>query len=306
VLSSGGSIVGPSQGELFDVAREAELLVNVSGNLRLASLRDRPRRRVYVDVDPAYTQLWHAAGLDAGLGGHDAYLTVGTAVGTDRCPLPTAGLRWLPVLPPVLLDAWPAAPAPPAPPRYTTVTSWRGSYGRVAHAGRLLGQKAHELRRLADLPVRVPEVALELALSIDASDEADAGALRKHGWAVVEAATVAGDPFAFRDYVSGSWGEFSVAQGAYVSTRSGWFSDRSAHYLASGRPVVLQDTGYPAVLPTGEGLLSYVTPADAAAALRCAHADPTAHREAARAIAREHLDAERVIARALERLGVRA
>jgi hypothetical protein len=180
----------------------------------------------------------------------------------------------------VLLDHWSVAPAPDGG-AFTTVASWRGPFGPVRHHGGWLGGKARELRALVGLPALV-DVPLEVALQIDAADAADRRALEHHGWRVVPATTVAGDPCSFRRYVQASAGELSVAQGLYVHARTGWFGDRTTRYLATGRPAVVQDTGFSADLPVGEGLLAFTDLAGAAAALEQVAADPEHHRRAAR------------------------
>ncbi|HEU4704000.1 MAG TPA: hypothetical protein VFS37_16075 [Conexibacter sp.] len=295
LLRSDGAVVrGPTFEALRDVLARTDLLLNLSGNLALEQLLRLPRRRAYVDLDPGYTQLWHAAGtLGAALDRHEALLTVGLAIGRNGCSLPLDDRRWRPVPPPVPLDEWPQA-AQPAEPRFTTVASWRGGYGRVEHEGRLLGQKAHEFRRFATAPC-AGDATFEAALDIHPADHADAQRLADGGWRLVDPRAVAGDPDAFRRYVQGSLAEFSPAQGVYVETHCGWLGDRTTRYLASGRPAIVQATGLPPELACGEGLLTFATPAEASAAAAAVLADPGRHARAARALAQEHFDAERVV-----------
>src|SRR5205823_2133013 len=157
--------------------------------------------------------------------------------------------------------------------------------------GRVLGPKAEEFRKFIGLPGLAGE-EVEIALSID-PDDPDLGLLREHGWRV-ESPEVASTPARYRDYVAGSAGEFSCVKGGYAGTRCGWFSDRSACYLAAGRPVVLQATGFADLLPTGRGLFSVGTVEEAAEAIRAIRSDYARHSAAARAIAREHFDSGRV------------
>src|SRR5215218_5167494 len=209
----------PQRTPLAEIASEAELLGG-------------PRERLYVDLDPGLTQSWHAdPAVDFELSGHDHYATVGLRVGQPGCRIPTSGIDWIPMLPPVLLDFFPELPAPPAPMRFTTVATWRSPSGSVTIDGETMSLKHHQFRRLIELPRRLPDAVFEIALSIHPGDAADLDALRQHGWRIVEPETVAASPFAFREYVAGSTAEFSVAQGAYVDSRSGWFSDRTAAYL---------------------------------------------------------------------------
>jgi hypothetical protein len=269
----------------------------VSGNLRSAPVRERFRRAAYVDLDPGYTQIWAAQGLDPGLAGHDAYFTVGLRVGASDCAIPTNGIRWRPLPPPVVLAEWSQTGSLESE-RFTTVASWRGGYGPVTFGGRTFGVKAHEFRKLASLPDHAPG-DYELALDLHPADERDRSLLEEHGWRLVDPGAVAGTPAAFRRYVAGSCAEFSVAQGIYVETACGWFSDRSAKYLACGKPVLVQDTGVGRALPVGEGLVTFRTLDEAVAGAERILADPTAHRRAARSLAEEHLDAERVLGRFL-------
>ena len=304
----GESLAGLGRSEIEAVAGEAEVLFNHSGHLGAGSLRDAPRHRVYVDLDPAYTQVWSDdPSLAFSLTGHDSHVTVGLNVGCSDCPLPSGGVEWIPTLPPVVLERWPAAPPPPGEPlRFTTVGAWRGPYGQLPVAGGLAGGKHHEFRRLLPLPRRVDGAAFELALEIHPGDEGDREALRGSGWQLVPPGDVAATPADFAAYLRGSGAELSAAQGAYVASRCGWFSDRTAAYLASGRPALVQDTGFDTVLPVGEGLLSFSSLAEAEEGARRIVADPAGHAAAAAELARAHLDSDLVLGRLLETVGVAA
>lgn len=302
ICPDGPQMHGMDAEALLAHADEAALLVNIGGHLRWAPLLERLRgRRAFVDLDPGFTQIWHAEGRDVGVDGHDVHFTVGTNVGRRGCPLPTGGLRWHPIRQPVGLHRWPWAAGEP-PPRFTTVASWRGAYGPAAWAGRTYGVKAHQFRRFADLPQEL-DARFEVALEIHPGDAADERRLRDGGWAVVDPATVASTD-GFQAYVQGSTAEFSPAQGIYVDAASGWFSDRTVRYLASGRPALVQDTGLDDGLPVGEGLLTFRTRPEAAAGARAIAADYDRHRVAARRIAEEHFAAPRAVAPLLETTGV--
>lgn len=303
VFDGGRDVEGATFSEVGDLASSAELLINISGHLTLTPLLRGIRHKVYVDLDPGYTQSWHAQGI-AGprLVGHDTYFTVGTNVGRSDCLVPPGDIRWFPTLPPTLLGAWPVVDSP-AEPRFTTVASWRGPYGPVKEGERTYGLKVHEFRRFADLPGHVP-ATMEIALDIHPDDQRDRETMLRGGWHLADPAEVVPDPLTFRRYVQGSSAEFSVAQGIYVETRSGWFSDRTARYLASGRPAVVQDTGVGRTLPVGEGLLTFRDPAEAEARIRDVVDDPERHAKAARALAEEHLDSDVVLGRMLEIAGV--
>jgi hypothetical protein len=280
----GEAVSGISREELLDRAAGAELLVNISGHLRDPQLLACARVRAFVDLDPGYTQVWYERGHDIGVEGHDLHYTVGANVGTAQCALPTGGLRWRAIRQPVVLERWPVADEGFS--RFTTVASWRGAYGPLEWRGRTLGVKAHEFRPLARVP-RAAGLPFEAVLDIHEADAADAARLEDGGW-TLRPASVTGDPGAFARYVRGSGAEFSAAQGVYVHTRSGWCSDRTVRYLASGRPSLVQDTGQGDTLPVGDGLLTFTTPDDAVAKARDLVADHERHRAAARRLAEEH------------------
>ena len=226
------------------------------------------------------------------LRGHDVHVTVGLNLGAPDCPLPTCGIEWQTTLPPIVLGEW--TPTVPAGPAYTTVGDWRG-YSPVEWRGVWYGQKAEEFMRIIGLPRRVP-VPLELCLAIH-PDEPDYAQLGANGWRLVAPRQHCATPDTYRDYIRRSRGEFTVVKHGYAAGRTGWFSDRSACYLAAGRPVIVQDTGLAAHLPTGMGLLTFTDLDSAADALRRVEQDYEQHASAARAFAREHLDARRVLGR---------
>lgn len=291
---------GIGHDELTRRCAAADLLLDVSGLMAREEMTAGIPRRAYVDLDPAFNQLWHAVeGIDVGLGGHTHHVTVGLSIGEADCPVPTCGVEWITTLQPVVLADWPAADGI-AHDALTTIANWRG-YGSILHDGVHYGQKVHSLRALMGLPARSAEDLL-LALAIHPGETDDLAALDRHGWRLVDPQAVAATPDAYRAFVAGSKGELGVAKSGYVNARCGWFSDRSACYLASGRPVVAQDTGFSRHLPVGEGLLAFATEDEAVAAIASLHADYARHARAARAIAEEHFDSARVLGRLLERL----
>jgi hypothetical protein len=296
----GTSIAGLAREELLDRASGAALLVNISGHLRDPELLALARTRAFVDLDPGYTQVWLDDGHDVGVQGHELHFTVGANVGTDRCPLPCGGLTWRAIRQPVVLDRWPVNPAGFS--RFTTVGSWRGAFGPVDWDGHVYGVKAHEFRRLAELPRR-SGLPFEAVLDIHAADAADAALLRDGGWELRTPQVTAGTGD-FAAYVHGSGAECSAAQGIYVHTRSGWCSDRTVRYLASGRPALVQDTGQGDTLPVGEGLLTFATAEDAVARANELVADHARHRAAARRLAETHFAPGPALAPLLDAAGV--
>ncbi|MGH7556632.1 MAG: glycosyltransferase [Gemmatimonadota bacterium] len=304
VDENGACIAGRSLKDLAEVASEAALLVNISGNLSLEPLFDRFRCKAFIDLDPGFTQFWHAAATNgARLSGHDHYFTVGLNVGRASSPVPTCGIHWHPLAPPVLLSEWPICEGDRE--TLTTIASWRGSFGAIEHEGRTYGLKVHEFRRFIDLPERVPQ-RLEIALDIHPADNTDLNALRDRGWNIVDPRRAVPDPDAYRRYIQGSGAEFSVAQGIYVETHSGWFSDRTVQYLASGKPTLVQETGFSRTLPSGEGLVGFRTFEEAVAGARSIASDYELHNRAARCIAEEYFDSDKVLGHFLEEVEVAA
>ncbi|HSS51813.1 MAG TPA: hypothetical protein VLX28_22965 [Thermoanaerobaculia bacterium] len=305
---NGERLHGLACADLLDLAGDADLLVNISGHLVSEPFFSRFRRKAYVDIDPGFTQIWHAAGNPgARLRGHDFYFTIGENIGTPDCSIPVGDIAWRPTRQPVVLEHWPVVLGSDGPGvdggRFTTVASWRGPYGPIEHGGRTLGLKVHEFRKLVELPERCRQ-EFEIALNIHPEDGKDLDLLRRHGWHIVDPRVVAPDPLAFRGYVQASRAEFSVAQGVYVETGSGWFSDRTVRYLASGRPALVQDTGFRRNLPVGEGLVPFRTLEEAVAGAERIARDYESHRRAARALAEEFFDSDKVLGRLAEEVGI--
>jgi hypothetical protein len=297
LLTGGGGAVGATYDDVLTFATSADLLVNLAGTVHDPAVLEAIPRRLLVDLDPAFTQLWHAQGVDVGIASHDRFASVGLRLHADECTVPDGGVAWTPTLPPVVLDAWPVAREAPTE-GVTAIANWR-SYGTIEHDGVRYGQKAHSVRALIDLPRRTAEPP-RFALLIDPSETGDIATLHAHGWVLIDAAHETHTPEAYARFVRASAAELGIAKEGYVVSRCGWFSDRSACYLASGRPVVAQRTGWEHVLPEGEGLLGFDTAAEAADALAQVAAEPARHAAAARGIAEQHLDARAVLPALLE------
>lgn len=287
--------------EVRSSARRADVLVNISGMLEDEELVQHIPARVYLDLDPAFNQLWHATqGIDMRFGRHTHFVTVGLALGQDDCHVPTCGLSWVATLQPVVLEHWRAAQGLTYN-ALTSVANWRG-YGSIQHQSIFYGQKAHSLRRFIDLPTRTSERFL-LALAIHPDEKKDLAALRRNGWQLVDPAQVADSPPSYHEFVQGSKAEFGIAKSGYVAARCGWFSDRSACYLASGRPVIAQETGFSRFLPTGEGLFAFETEEDVLKGIQALCEDYERHALAAREMACEYFDSDKVLTRMLEQVG---
>jgi hypothetical protein len=301
LMADGEVIVGPPIEDLRAAATDS-VLVNIGGHLTDRRLWPEFRTRVMVDLDPGFCQFWHTAKSPGDrVDAHDLHFTVGENVGRPSCVIPTSGVQWHTVRQPVLLDDWPVVRVDD-PGHFTTVANWRGPFGPVEFNGVNYGLKAHQFRKFIDLP-RESAHCYEIALSIHRADETDRQALVDHGWCITDP-NIVDTPDAFRAFVQSSSAEFSVAQGMYVDTNSGWFSDRSVRYLASGRPVLVQDTGFSSTLPVGEGLLAFRTLQEAVAGANRIVGDYATHAEAAREIAKQYFSAEQVLARFCEQIAI--
>jgi hypothetical protein len=302
LLTGTQQTVGLTYEQLLGVSRRADVLINISGMLQEQALLESIPIRVYLDLDPAFNQLWHAVqGIDMRFAGHTHFVTIGQAIGDRDCPVPTCGLTWLKTLQPVVLDRWPVARALSYD-GLTTVGHWRG-YGSIEHAGVFYGQKAHSLRPLFTLPTLTSEKFF-LALGIHPSETKDLAALQQNGWNLIDPATVAGTPLSYQRFIQGSKAEFGVAKSGYMLSRCGWFSDRSLCYLASGRPVIAQDTGFSRYLPTGEGLFAYTGAEDILAAIAELNGAYPRHCRRARELAEDYFDSDKVLAELLQKTGL--
>ncbi len=308
IYEDGKKVYGPPLTELLAMAQEAILLFNFSGHLTHHDLKNRVRCKLYYDDDPGFTQFWHAAG-DPGprLNHHDFYFTIGRNIGAADCVIPTSDITWRHTRPPVVLDQWDDVKSPENADhpfdRFTTVGAWRGPYGPVQYRGKTYGVKGHEFRKFIELPQRESS-QFELALNIHPADHKDLEALRHHGWQIVDPKQVADSPDAYRHYVQTSGAEVSAAQGAYVQTNSGWFSDRTACYLASGKPALVQDTGLARHYPLGEGLLAFRTIDEAVEGAQRIVGDYPRHCRAARRLAEDYFDSDKVVGGLLEEIGI--
>jgi hypothetical protein len=300
--ATGESFAGMAREDVAAFAARADAVISLAAHYRREPwpLLEHVRPRILIEQDPGYTHLWAADGdpLDI-FGEHDVHFSVGANVGTPRSPIPACGIDWHALWPPVVLDWWPVS-APLARDRFTTIGAWR-DYGYLEFDGETYGPKVEEFAKFMDLP-RVSGEELELTLAIE-PDDPDRELLLGHGWRL-EPPSLVDTPRRYRDYVAGSLAEFSCAKGGYVGTRTGWFSDRSACYLAAGRPVVLQSTGFEDVLPVGAGAFAVRDMAEAAAAMAEVRGDYARHAKAARELAREFFDAERLLARMLDESGL--
>ena len=278
---------------------DTELLINIGGHLLPDSPLMRIPRRAYVDVDPGYTQIW-AHQTDIGLDRHNFFFTVGQNVGRPEFRIPVGQMNWEPILPPVVLDLWPARIDPRCQ-RFSTVADWRGSQCAIFQE-EYYGTKREEFIRFLSVPQKAG-VRIELALCIGQKDFEDIGLLDGHNWRLRDPYQYAGDPQSYWQFIQYSRAEFSVAKRGYVKSNSGWISDRTACYLASGKPALVQSTGMEWRLPTGTGLVTFCTPEEAVAGIASINQDYLAHADAARRIAEQHFDSYVVLNDLLARVG---
>ena len=297
-VDASGKYHGMSRQRVQDIFRSADLFVDHEGS-EWPDEAAQAGLRVFVDAEPGWCQMQMAAGAGISPINHDRYYTAGANIGTALSIAPTAGKQWRHFFTPVLLDLLPCQSADKDSP-FTTVMNWQ-SHKSVEYNGKTYGQKDVEFARFIDLPRRTT-TPLEIAVS---GAKVPKQRLSDHGWRVRNADEVAMSFDTYRDYILSSRGEFSVAKNVFVATNCGCISDREGYYMISGRPVVLQDTGFSAHLPCGEGLLAVRSAEEAAAAFEEIERDYARHSKRAREIAGEYFDSAKVLGKLLDELGVR-
>ena len=285
-----GSYHGTTAAAVREYAASADLYINLSGGSWF--WRDEYARiphKIFIDSDPAFTQLAIAKGVPwyvEFFQRFDHLFTFGANIGTDASEIPVDGFTWHKTWQPVTMDDWRSTSAPGA--HFTSVMTWK-----IESFTDVDGNKDLEFKKFIDLPSRTAQ-PFELAIN------GPQKLLREHGWGTVDAMQVSRTPTDYRDFIHHSRAEFGVAKHAYVANRSGWFSDRTECYLASARPALVQDTGWTAHLPSGEGLLAFTNVDEAVAGIERINADYDRHARRALEIAREHFDAARILPKLLE------
>ncbi len=268
---------------------KADLFLNVSGVIPLRDMFLQAKVKAIVDTDPVFTQhkIHHDQWTLDYYTAHDLMFTFGCNIPAGSTGLPLSGIEWRPTRPPVVLEEW--KPGDGAGIGFTTIGSW-DSKGRdiVVNGEELSWRKCVRYERILDLPSKLPGVSLELTMS---GMKDDAQRYASHGWIVRDALTVSRDIPGYREYILASTGEFTMAKEQNIRLKSGWFSDRSACYLAAGRPVIVEDTGFDTYLPVGQGVLMFASPDQAQAAIEDVVRAYPRHRRAARQIAEEFFDA---------------
>lgn len=287
---------GPIAGREKEICRTADIFLNLSCCNEIRPWLEEVPIRVLIDTDPGFTQVRHLTNTQqmATARKHNHFLSFGENICLDSSSVPDDGFDWMPTRQPIVLDVWPATkPRPEA--KFTTVMSW-DSYGVENYNGLRLGMKSESFGPYFDLPTQAA-APLELALG---SSDAPRKQLRSQGWSLVNPTDLTLDPWIYRTYIQESKAEFSVAKHGYVATQSGWFSERSAAYMASGRPVLTQATGFSKWMPTGEGLLQFTSPAEALTGIEEINRRYEFHCRAARSLAEEYFDSRKVLASMLD------
>jgi len=300
-----GTAYGLGEEEFGEVLAGADLFLNVSGSTLLRDEYMRCKRKVLIETDPGWNHFRNFPRWDANPGWqgahgyreHDLFFTYAERMGKSDCVLPDMGLSWHPTRPPVIVDRWCSEPPGDT---WTTVMTWQTYAGQMEYRGVTYGTKEIEFAKIEQTPSRIG-ARLQLAVG---GLEPPRERLRTLGWSVIDSEEISRTPEDYRHYIQRSRGEFSVAKNVYVATRSGWFSCRSTCYLAAGRPVVIQDTGFSDLIPVGTGIVAFSNPEQALAGLTDVERNYTEHQEAAQELARTHFSSEVVLGDLLERVGL--
>ena len=288
--------LGPLGSTAPRMGRTSDILINVSGSNEMRSWTDDIPYRVFIDTDPAFTQIRNRLEpkrMDRALA-HNVFMTFGENVGRPDTSLVDDGFRWKPTRQPIVLDRWPVT-TPSISSPFRTVMQWE-SYPKLEYEGQSLGMKSESFRSYIDLPKRTGAV-MEMAVG---GPDLPHKELEQKGWRLTDPLQVARDPWTYRDYIAGSIGEFSVAKAGYVSADTGWFSERSAGFLASGRPVVVQDSGFSRWLNVDAGVLAFSNFEEATSAIDDVRSRPDHHAKAARTVAEDYFRSDLVLGELLE------
>ena len=294
---------GMPESELNELYRQADAFLNVTGAQEIRTEHMRIPRRIYVETDPVVSQIKVLQGdpkTIAHLSAHDTHFTFGQNIGQSDCPLPTGGFCWLPTRQPVCVELWQNDFSPGE--RYTTISTWKNKGRDIVYKGETyFWSKDLEFQKFRDLPGKT-KARFELAARPDVKSAVEF--MKRGWWDVIDPIRLSRDFAEYRNYIQSSRGEFTVAKDQNIRLRSGWFSDRSACYLAAGRPVITQETGFSNHLPTGRGLFGFRTMEEILAAIDVIERNYDAASRAAKEIAREYFAADVVLKSLLSRAGL--
>jgi hypothetical protein len=306
-LHADGRCYGMSESQLKDLYRSAALIINLHGGTIPLPEHSATGRLIYLETDPVQLQmeLYHnIQGAIHFLQPHCAFFTFGENYGKPDCLLPVAErFQFRPTRQPVVMDFWQPYANGPGP-CFTTIGNWRQGNPGIRFQGEVYHWSKHyEFLKFLELPCRTGQ-NFELALSASSCPAADRRLLESKGWKVRDALTFSSDLETYRQYITGSRGEFTVAKDQNIRLKSGWFSDRSATYLAAGRPVITQETGFSNILPTGQGLFGFSTMDEIVAAVAEINADYKRHSQKALELAREYFNYDVVLQKLLTETGL--
>jgi len=299
----GGSCHGMTEAQILQLYREADACLNVTGAQEIREEHRVIPRRIYVESDPFASQVKVAKGDEHMLqllSAHDLHFSFGENLGAPDCSTPIERFQWLPTRQPVAVELWQGAPT--GGETFNTITTWLNKNKNIEWNGDTwYWTKDREFEKFLDLPRRRPNGSFEMATRVD---EKVRNLLVQHGWRVASSVEVSRDADLYRHYIQQSRGEFTVARDQYVRPNTGWFSDRTCCYLAAGRPVITQETGFSKFLPSGKGLFGFKTMDDVLAAVDAIDGDYAGHCRAAAEIGREYFAAEKVVGSLMQRAGL--
>jgi len=300
----GGRCYGLTEEKILRLYRQADAFLNVTGAQELRDEHMACRRRIYVETDPVAVQIKIAQGNKntiAALAAHDTHFSYGGNFGRPDCRVPLERFNWQPTVQPVVLDLWDNPSFNRNGAAFNTIATWHNKGKDIVYKGRTYyWSKDREFKKFLDLPER-RSVPFELAVGVD---EKTRSLLNKNKWQITDPVKLSSDMKSYHEFILKSRGEFTVAKDQNIRLRSGWFSDRSACYLAASRPVINQDTAFGSYLPTGKGLFAFQTMDDILAAVDEIESDYEGNCRAAREIAAEHFAAEKVLGSLLNRAGL--
>jgi hypothetical protein len=304
--SKGNPTAGLTLPKIKQLYREADAILNICGTQEFNDDLLKSDRIIYVESDPGVEQIkidQRVRSTAKYLKRHHALFTFGESVGTSEFPVPTHGLRWLPTRQPIVTDLWKTSRQPPRAALFTSIANWStsGLKDITWRSQKYLWSKSREFLRFIEAPKRSGET---FELATDIKDPKTREKFVRNGWRFTSPHQMSVDYWKYRDYIRRSKGEFTVAKDQYVRLHTGWFSDRSGCYLAAGRPVITQETGFTRIFGGEAGLLSFRSLADVTEAVKKVNRDYSRHCRAARDIAREYFEAEKVVASLLERAGI--
>jgi hypothetical protein len=302
----GQPTAGLSLLRIRELYRDADAILNICGAQELNDDLLVSDRILYIESDPGVEQIKIDKGVRSTadyLWRHHALFTFGENVGTKTFPVPKHEFEWLPTRQPIVIDLWKTNRAPPQAAVFTSVANWStsGLKDITWRGDKYLWSKSREFIRFVAAPKKSGEI-FELATNIE--DRSTRWKFERNGWRLISPLQLSVDYWLYRDYIHRSKGEFTVAKDQYVRLNTGWFSDRSACYLAAGRPVIIQETGFTKNYGGKAGLLSFGSLGEIVDAVKTINADYAKHSRAARALAREVFEAGKVLKSLLDRAGI--